>query len=102
MSTKNTFKVIELATGEQIEHIMDMWRRRLKGRNVTLTEANHIIQNGNLYLPCNGHRPPTFSSTKSVPTRRTLSFAWFATFVAAGLPNRPSMTPAATSTLLTL
>lgn len=52
MSTKNT-PVVEatLATGEQIEHIMDMWRRRLKGRNVTLAEANHIIQNGNLYLP---------------------------------------------------
>ncbi len=53
MSTKNTSTVpeIQLATGEQIEHIMDMWRRRLKGRNVTLAEANHIIQNGNLYLP---------------------------------------------------
>ena len=55
MSTKNTSAVPEeevtLATGEQIEHIMDMWRRRLKGRNLTLAEANHIIQNGNLYLP---------------------------------------------------
>ena len=54
MSTKNTSAVHEevtLATGEQIEHIMDMWRRRLKGRNLTLAEANHIIQNGNLYLP---------------------------------------------------
>jgi len=54
MSTKNTSAVPEevtLATGEQIEHIMDMWRRRLKGRNVTLAEANYIIQNGGQYLP---------------------------------------------------
>ncbi len=57
MSTKNTSVVpgvavgTTLATGEQIEHIMDMWRRRLKGRDVTLAEANHIIQNGGQYLP---------------------------------------------------
>lgn len=53
MSTKNTPEGLEslLATGEQIEHIMDMWRRRLKGRKLNLEEANLIIQNGGRYLP---------------------------------------------------
>ena len=53
MSIQNTSEVptAKLATGEQVEHIMDMWRRRLKGRNLTLDEANHLIQNGGQYLP---------------------------------------------------
>jgi hypothetical protein len=54
MSTKNTSVVPEevtLATGEQVEHIMDMWRRRIKGRKLTLDEANQIIRNGGQYLP---------------------------------------------------
>ena len=54
MSTKNTSVVpgeITLATGEQVEHIMDMWRRRIKGRKLTLDEANQIIRNGGQYLP---------------------------------------------------
>jgi hypothetical protein len=57
MSTKNTSAtatpeaIAPPATGEQIEHIMDMWRRRLKGRGVTLDEANFLIQNGGRYLP---------------------------------------------------
>ncbi|MFA6416078.1 MAG: hypothetical protein WCW56_01170 [Candidatus Paceibacterota bacterium] len=53
MSTKNTSKESEvvMATGEQVEHIMDMWRRRLNSRKLTLAEAQHIIQNGGQYLP---------------------------------------------------
>ena len=56
MSTKNTSEVEvlvveKMATEEQIGHIMDMWRRRLKGRKLTLGEANHLIQNGGQYLP---------------------------------------------------
>ncbi len=53
MSTKNTSTVpeVQLATGEQIEHIMDMWRRRLRARKLTLDEGNHIIRNGGQYLP---------------------------------------------------
>jgi hypothetical protein len=54
MSTKNTSvapKEVTLATGEQVEHIMDMWRRRIKGRKLTLDEANQIIRNGGQYLP---------------------------------------------------
>lgn len=52
MSPKNTLEVSEelLATGEQIEHIMDMWRRRLRDRKLTRDEANHIIQHGGQYL----------------------------------------------------
>ena len=50
MSTKNT-PVVSGATGEQIEHIMDMWRRRLRSRNLTLDEGNHIIRNGGVYHP---------------------------------------------------
>jgi len=56
MSTKNTSvsvvpEEVTLATGEQVEHIMDMWRRRIKGRKLTLDEANQIIRNGGQYLP---------------------------------------------------
>ncbi|HPN81103.1 MAG TPA: hypothetical protein PK619_00300 [bacterium] len=40
-----------LATGEQVEHIMDMWRRRLKNRELTREEAQIIITGGNRYLP---------------------------------------------------
>ena len=50
MSTKNT-PVVSGATGEQIEHIMDMWRRRLRSRNLTLDEGNQIIRNGGAYHP---------------------------------------------------
>ncbi len=55
MSAKNTSKVAEvlgadLATGDQIEHLMDMIRQRLKGRKLTLGEVQYIIQNGGRYL----------------------------------------------------
>ncbi|MEK7569552.1 MAG: hypothetical protein AAB500_01520 [Patescibacteria group bacterium] len=42
---------VELATDEQLGHILDMWRRRLRGRKLTNPEAQAIITNGGFYLP---------------------------------------------------
>ena len=53
MSTKNMPEVAvpELATEEQIGHVLEMWKRRLKGRKLTNPEAQVIITQGGLYLP---------------------------------------------------
>ena len=52
MSTQNmpVTPEVQPATDEQIGHILDMWKRRLKGRNFTNPEAQFIITNGGLYL----------------------------------------------------
>lgn len=46
MSTQNM-----PATEEQLGHILEMWKRRLKGRKLTNPEAQAIITNGGFYLP---------------------------------------------------
>jgi hypothetical protein len=54
MSTQNMPEVVvseQMATEEQIGHVLEMWKRRLKGRKLTNPEAQVIITNGGLYLP---------------------------------------------------
>lgn len=53
MSTKNmpTTTAVEVATEEQLGHILDQQKRRIRARGLTKDEANVIIRNGNRYLP---------------------------------------------------
>lgn len=53
MSTKNTpiATIVEVATEEQLGHILDQQKRRMRGRGLTKDEANVIIRNGNRFLP---------------------------------------------------
>lgn len=58
MSTQNMPEVavsVEYATEEQLDHIAEMWRRRIKARlkerKIVIPEAQAIITNGGFYLP---------------------------------------------------
>jgi hypothetical protein len=53
MSTKNmpTATAAEVATEEQLGHILDQQKRRIRARGLTKDEANIIIRSGNRYLP---------------------------------------------------
>lgn len=52
MSTKNILTTtVEVATEEQLGHILDQQKRCIRARGLTKDEANIIICNGNRYLP---------------------------------------------------
>lgn len=58
MSTKNmsdavapTTTEVQYATEDQVGHVLEMWKRRLKNRKLTRNEAQTIITDGKLYLP---------------------------------------------------
>ncbi len=51
MSSKNMPDAVAFATEDQIGHILEMWKKRLKMRKLTRDEGQVIITNGGLYLP---------------------------------------------------
>jgi hypothetical protein len=56
MSTKNMSDAVsttesQFATEDQLGHILEMWKRRLKNRRLTREEGQLIITDGGLYLP---------------------------------------------------